>query len=84
MEGGGRASNCDIKHYEMHISVHVKAWFGEHSVTMLGKVKLSPPEQRQKKSITSQCDNKSEDLIFKHAQCETRAERLSAQPVLKL
>lgn len=54
------------------------------SVTMLGKVKLSPPEQKQKKSITSQCDNKSEDLIFKHAQCETRAERLSAQPVLKL
>lgn len=28
--GGGRASDCDIKHQEMHMSVYIKAWFGEH------------------------------------------------------
>lgn len=62
MEGGGRASDRDIEHYDMHVLVYcVKALFCEHSVTMLGKAKLAPPEQRQKRH-----DFNKSDPIFKH------------------
>lgn len=45
VEKSERASDCDIKHYEMHISVHVKAWFGDD----VGKRQIVPSRAEAKK-----------------------------------